>query len=34
MTYNGWIMLAVGAGAFLGYLIFPGGSIEKSAACH
>ncbi|KXL46524.1 MAG: hypothetical protein FE78DRAFT_30819 [Acidomyces sp. 'richmondensis'] len=34
MTYNGWIMLAVGVGAFLGYLVFPGSSIEKSAACH
>lgn len=34
MTYNGWIMLAVGAGAFLGYLLFGGGSVEKSAACH
>ncbi|KAK5134397.1 hypothetical protein LTR08_006577 [Meristemomyces frigidus] len=34
MTYNGWIMLAVGLGAFVGYLMFGGGSIEKSAACH
>ena len=34
MTYNGWIMLAVGLGAFFGYLIFGGGSIVKSAACH
>ncbi|WPH02685.1 Hypothetical protein R9X50_00555100 [Acrodontium crateriforme] len=34
MTYNGWIMLSVGVGAFLGYLLFGGASIEKSAACH
>ncbi|KAK4550346.1 hypothetical protein LTR36_003313 [Oleoguttula mirabilis] len=34
MTYNGWIMLAVGFGAFFGYLLFGGSSIEKSAACH
>lgn len=35
MTYNGFIMLAVGVGAFLGYLLFGGGSSSsKSAACH
>ncbi|KAK5172370.1 copper transpport protein [Saxophila tyrrhenica] len=35
MTYNGWIMLAVGFGAFLGYLAFGGGSSSsKSSACH
>jgi copper transporter 1 len=35
MTYNGWIMLAVGFGAFVGYLLFGGGSsASKSAACH
>ncbi|KAK6432007.1 copper transpport protein [Oleoguttula sp. CCFEE 5521] len=34
MTYNGWIMLAVGFGAFLGYLLFGGSSATKSAACH
>ncbi|KAF2482556.1 Ctr copper transporter [Neohortaea acidophila] len=34
MTYNGWIMLAVGFGAFFGYLIFGGASATKSAACH
>ncbi|KAI6827713.1 hypothetical protein KC340_g5428 [Hortaea werneckii] len=34
MTYNGWIMLAVGFGAFFGYLIFGQASIDKSAACH
>ncbi|KAK1823279.1 copper transpport protein [Friedmanniomyces endolithicus] len=34
MTYNGWIMLAVGFGAFVGYLMFGGSSIVKSAACH
>lgn len=34
MTYNGWIMLAVGFGAFFGYLMFGGASATKSAACH
>jgi solute carrier family 31 (copper transporter), member 1 len=34
MTYNGWIMLAVAVGAFIGYLMFGGGSASKSAACH
>lgn len=35
MTYNGWIMLAVAVGAFVGYLVFGGGSsAAKSAACH
>ena len=34
MTYNGWVMLAVGFGAFVGYLLFGGSSIDKSAACH
>ncbi|KAL1584259.1 hypothetical protein WHR41_06811 [Cladosporium halotolerans] len=34
MTYNGWVMLAVGVGAFLGYLMFGGSSATKSAACH
>ena len=34
MTYNGWIMLAVAVGAFLGYLMFSGSSATKSAACH
>ncbi|KAK3072607.1 copper transpport protein [Teratosphaeriaceae sp. CCFEE 6253] len=34
MTYNGWVMGAVGVGAFIGYLLFGGSSIEKSAACH
>ncbi|QKX57509.1 uncharacterized protein TRUGW13939_04623 [Talaromyces rugulosus] len=35
MTYNGWIMLAVAVGAFVGYLVFGGGSsATKSAACH
>ena len=34
MTYNGWIMLAVGLGAFFGYLLFGGSSATKSAACH
>ena len=34
MTYNGWVMLAVAAGAFIGYLGFGGGSSTKSVACH
>jgi len=34
MTYNGWIMLAVGLGAFIGYLLFSSSSSSKSAACH
>ena len=33
MTYNGWVMLAVAVGAFVGYLGF-GGSASKSVACH
>ncbi|CZT19435.1 related to a putative low-affinity copper transport protein [Ramularia collo-cygni] len=34
MTYNGWVMIAVGVGAFIGYLLFSGSSASKSAACH
>ncbi|KAL6711963.1 copper transpport protein [Coniothyrium glycines] len=34
MTYNGWIMLAVAVGAFVGYLLFGGGSATKTIACH
>ncbi|CAK1364187.1 unnamed protein product [Cercospora beticola] len=36
MTYNGWIMIAVGVGATVGYLMFSGAgnSATKSAACH
>lgn len=34
MTYNGFVMLAVAVGAFIGYLVFGGGSVTKSAACH
>lgn len=35
MTYNGWVMLAVGVGAFLGYLAFgTQASPTKSVACH
>jgi len=35
MTYNGWVMLAVAVGAFVGYLAF-GRSLTstKSVACH
>ena len=34
MTYNGWVMLAVAVGAFVGYLAFGNSSVTKSAACH
>ncbi|KAI1913149.1 copper transpport protein [Ophidiomyces ophidiicola] len=34
MTYNGWVMIAVGIGAALGYLTFGAGSAAKSASCH
>ncbi|RMZ66670.1 ctr copper transporter family [Pyrenophora seminiperda CCB06] len=34
MTYNGWVMLAVSVGAFVGYLMFSQSSSTKSVACH
>jgi len=35
MTYNGWVMLAVAVGAFIGYLAFgEGSSASKTVACH
>ena len=34
MTYNGWVMLAVAIGAFIGYLGFGNSSPTKSVACH
>ncbi|KAG6040389.1 hypothetical protein E4U41_000673 [Claviceps citrina] len=35
MTYNGWVMLAVSLGAFLGYLVFGHcTSSTKDNACH
>jgi copper transporter 1 len=34
MTYNGWIMLAVTVGAFIGYLVFGESTAAKSVACH
>ncbi|KAF1840449.1 Ctr copper transporter [Cucurbitaria berberidis CBS 394.84] len=34
MTYNGWVMLAVAVGAFVGYLLFSGASSTKTVACH
>lgn len=35
MTYNGWVMLAVTVGAFIGYLGFGAGmTATKSVACH
>lgn len=35
MTYNGFVMLAVAVGAFIGYLAFGSGlASTKSVACH
>ncbi|KAL1985289.1 hypothetical protein VTN96DRAFT_8088 [Rasamsonia emersonii] len=34
MTYNGWVMLSVAVGAFIGYLVFGGPTATKSVACH
>ncbi|KAF1946309.1 Ctr copper transporter [Clathrospora elynae] len=34
MTYNGWVMLAVSVGAFVGYLMFSQSSSTKTVACH
>ncbi|PSS27738.1 hypothetical protein M430DRAFT_62949 [Amorphotheca resinae ATCC 22711] len=35
MTYNGWVMLAVAVGAFVGYLVFGNStSSTKETACH
>ena len=34
MTYNGWVMLAVAVGAFVGYLAFGNSTSTKSVACH
>ncbi|KAF2498395.1 Ctr copper transporter [Lophium mytilinum] len=34
MTYNGWVMLAVAVGAFIGYMTFGNSSATKSVACH
>lgn len=34
MTYNGWVMLAVAVGAFIGYIGFGNSSPTKSVACH
>lgn len=34
MTYNGWVMLSVAVGAFIGYLGFGNSSPTKSVACH
>lgn len=35
MTYNGWVMLAMGVGAFVGYLFFGmNTSATKESACH
>ncbi|CAK7205649.1 copper transpport protein [Sporothrix eucalyptigena] len=35
MTYNGWVMLSVSFGAFVGYLLFGGSTpVVKETACH
>jgi copper transporter 1 len=35
MTYNGWVMIAVTVGAFVGYLVFGNStSATKDGACH
>ncbi|KAF2836282.1 Ctr copper transporter [Patellaria atrata CBS 101060] len=34
MTYNGFVMLAVAVGAFVGYMAFASSSATKSVACH
>lgn len=34
MTYNGWVMLAVAVGAFVGYLLWGNTPAAKSVACH
>lgn len=35
MTYNGWVMLSVSVGAFVGYLLFGGATpVVKETACH
>lgn len=35
MTYNGWIMIAVAAGAFAGYVVFGEGTpATKEEVCH
>lgn len=35
MTYNGYVMLAVAVGAFVGYLAFGGQTdATKETACH
>ena len=35
MTYNGWVMVAVTLGAFLGYLVFGAHTpVNKETQCH
>lgn len=34
MTYNGWVMLAVAVGAFMGYMTFGNSSAARNVACH
>ncbi|KAF8469585.1 Ctr copper transporter family-domain-containing protein [Kalaharituber pfeilii] len=34
MTYNGWVMIAVAVGAFVGYVLWGGATATKTVACH
>lgn len=35
MTYNGWVMISMGVGAFVGYLLFGNDTpATKDSACH
>ena len=34
MSYNGFVMLAVAVGAFIGYMAFGNSPATKSVACH
>ncbi|KAK9311875.1 Ctr copper transporter family-domain-containing protein [Lipomyces starkeyi] len=34
MTYNGWIIIAVGAGALIGHLIFGAKAQSRTMSCH
>ncbi|KAL1958713.1 hypothetical protein VTO42DRAFT_3832 [Malbranchea cinnamomea] len=34
MTYNGWVMISVAVGAFIGYMAFGQSSAAKSVSCH
>jgi len=35
MTYNGWVMISVGVGSFVGFLVFGRNTtVAKAATCH